>query len=95
MHDLEDDRPVICAILPGISCSVCAPLQMNVLEVEAFANKNAGTPEHTYFCVDKSELGLGATTPSPCNRYPERRHWFLITAAVLIEFSEPESPFRH
>lgn len=72
---------VMFAELFGISCSLCAPLLMDEAEVEAAAMIMATPRKGPWKAVDKSKppVSIGAPTPSPCNVYPGRQHWFLIS----------------
>ena len=87
MHPPFPDDPqlggaVMYANLVGMTCSVCAPLIMGQEEVEAAAMLLAEPRgEGPWRAIDKSQppLSMGAKTPSPCNVYPDRQHWFLVS----------------
>jgi hypothetical protein len=75
------DRAVVFAHLPGLSCSVCAPVSMSEAEVEAFALAEIPPPNDAIWkATDLSEEVPGLTkTPNPCNIEPDaRRHWCLM-----------------
>jgi hypothetical protein len=65
----------------GVTCSICAPWIMDQKEVEAFAELNCERMGAPWTAVDKSKppLSMGEPTPNPCNVYPSRRHWFLLS----------------
>ena len=81
-HDPHNSMPtvaIVFAALGGFTCSICAPQEMAAHEVEAVAAREVGDmPEHAWRVVDKSKLGMGSSTPNPCNQAADRLHWFLL-----------------
>jgi hypothetical protein len=72
---LKPERAFVFARLHDISCSICAPPTWTREDVEAMANSVMGCDG--WQAIDKSEFGLGAKTPNPCNQDVARLHWFL------------------
>lgn len=72
---------VVFAEFMGLTCSVCAPLIMDQLEVETVAMIILPPAMRPWRAIDKSKppLSIGEPTPNPCNQYPDRQHWFLIS----------------
>ena len=72
---------VMFAELVGLTCSMCAPVIMGQEEVEAAAMLITSPQLGAWRAVDKSQppISLGAKTPSPCNLYQDRQHWFLVS----------------
>jgi hypothetical protein len=84
-----DGGPVVFAFLAGISCSVCAPNEMGKDAVEDFAALACESNMGGWEAVDKSKLGLGTSTPNPCNHAPGRRHWFLLSGLQAASLGLP------
>lgn len=76
---------VMFAKLLGYSCSICAPLIMDQQEVEAAAMIMLKPARGPWRCVDKSQppISIPGKTPSPCNQYADRQHWFLISEGTV------------
>jgi hypothetical protein len=72
---------VVFAEFYGLTCSICAPRIMDEAEVEVAAMVLLQPRGRPWKAVDKSKppISIGAPTPSPCNQYPDRQHWFLIS----------------
>lgn len=72
---------VVFAELLGFTVSICAPLIMDQQEVEQNAMLMCKPAHGPWQAVDKSKppISIGAPTPSPCNVYPDRQHWFLLS----------------
>jgi hypothetical protein len=76
IESIKPDRAFIYVALGGFTCSICAPSSWTKEEVEEFAEAGMGTDG--WQAVDKATLGLGSSTPNPCNQYPGRQHWFMV-----------------
>lgn len=88
-HDPFPDDPtlggaVVFASLMGFTCSICAPRLMGQEEVEAAAMILVEPKLGPWRAVDKSlpPISIGEPTPSPCNLYGDRQHWFLVSGTL-------------
>lgn len=76
-HDPDSPDAFLFAALLGMTCSICAPNDWTKERVEAFADERM--QREGFEAINKAELGLGSSTPNPCNHAPDkRRHWFLM-----------------
>src|SRR5262245_52929869 len=81
LHPRCDQTDVVVFNLQGgLACSICAPRTMAQHEVELAAMRLAPA-QRPWQAVDKSKppISLGVPTPNPCERYPDRQHWFLVS----------------
>lgn len=69
----------------GLFCSVCAPNDLTADDVAADVNLagkdiTAMKPANGVWRVeDVAKFRDGPSSPSPCNIYSHRQHWFLVS----------------
>jgi hypothetical protein len=81
---LPDDPPlgaIVYAEHMGFYCSICAPRSLTAEEVEGAAMLLSAPRYAPWKQVDKSKppISIPGPTPNPCNIYPDRLHWFLVS----------------
>lgn len=75
--DPDPDEAFVFAALGGFTCSVCAPASWTAEQVEAFVD--AEMQSDGWQSIDKAKvLGIGGSTPNPCNTTKGRWHHFMM-----------------